>query len=377
MRALFGRRGQPDGGAAGRRPELRARLFWASASVLVMGAFLIAAPDTLASFNSAGANPTNVFSTGQVGAPVLNSATVGKGGTVTLAWTASSTPGVTYSVMRAQGAGSYSAVASGLAGLAYTDTLPGQGSFRYVIRAVVSGFSADSGPLSVAWTLPSITGWTVCDVDGLVPPVAGGWLKTKPRFQVFADVAPGSTPTVSVTANAGKSGSKAFAATTLAAGAANCGGVAYGYSSPSVRGSRLGQGAGAVWVDVVVTDALGDQVHSNAAQAGDVGADTTAPTISFTFDWGGGGGSGVVNFAWGGRDSGGAGLAGYQLAVYLAGTSTFAPQYPAAIDLASGSGSGFQAFNLTSGSSYDFSVQAVDNAGNDGPVSTRTGVTAP
>lgn len=358
-----------------RRLDLRSRLFWAFAALLVTGALLVAAPETLASFNSRTANPSNVFSNVQVQAAVLNSATPGAGGTVAVGWTASPTPGVTYTVMRAQGAGGYAAVVSGLSGTSYSDTLPGQGTFSYLIRAVVSTFTSDSNSRTVTWTLPVITGWAVCDTDGLVAPSTADWVTTAGHFEVFASVTPGSAPVTSVVANAGMSGSAAFASPTLAAGGATCAGTSYGYSSAAVATPSLAQGAAAVWVDVVVTDALGDKVHSNASQAGNVGADTTAPTIGWSFAFGGGSGSGTVTFFWSGSDSGGSGIAGYQLNVYLAGTSNRAPQYPSAIDVAAGSWS--YTFNLTSGTRYDLAVQPVDNAGNNGSVTKKTGVTAP
>lgn len=67
---------------------------------------------------------------------------------ITLTWTASVTPGVTYTVYRATAtAGPFVAVASGVAGVTFTDTtaVPGTAYF-YEVDAVSTATSADSGP---------------------------------------------------------------------------------------------------------------------------------------------------------------------------------------------------------------------------------------
>ena len=69
------------------------------------------------------------------------------------------------------------------------------------------------------------------------------------------------------------------------------------------------------------------------------------------------------------------GLAGYQLKVFLTGTTIAPPQYP--IPQLVGPAATSFLFTLISGLSYDFSITSSDNAGNNGSSATLTNVRAP
>jgi len=86
--------------------------------------------------------------------------------------------------------------------------------------------------------------------------------------------------------------------------------------------------------------------------------------------------SGQLTIHWtASSDAGGAGLAGYQLKVFLTGTTIPPPQYPTP-QLVGPAATSFM-FTLISGLSYDFSITASDNAGNNGSSATLTNVRAP
>lgn len=110
---------------------------------------LAPATPTGATFNAFSDSPGSAVSTLTV-APPADQASPGTGsdGAVSLSWGASPTAAsasVTYYVTRRpSGAGSYTEIAGPLSSLAYTDDPNADGAYDYVIRASVSGFTADS-----------------------------------------------------------------------------------------------------------------------------------------------------------------------------------------------------------------------------------------
>jgi hypothetical protein len=206
-----------------------------------------------------------------------------------------------------------------------------------------------------------ISAWAVCDVDGSVPPAAPDWATKSGNIRVYAQVADAGVGVATVTAAYGLTGSAPSATPTLAAGSATCAGTTYNYSSAAITAGSLGNGAGLAYVDVVATDGLGYVSHSNAAHTGDVGGDKTAPAAPAPLAVTGTVGTGRATITWVAVSGGLSGLAGYEVIVYLAGTTTFPAQYPAAFDQTGTS----VVLTLTSGVSYDVYVLASDNAGND------------
>ena len=119
-------------------------------SFVVVGALLVfglLASTTAASYNGLTKNPTNLFANEVLNAPTGLSATLqANGGTVALAWTATTTSWATgMRVYRGTASGGpYSQLTqiSGLATTTYND-VPGTGTFYYVVRAYYTGNGAN------------------------------------------------------------------------------------------------------------------------------------------------------------------------------------------------------------------------------------------
>lgn len=133
----------------------RTALACAVAIVLVAGTevMLGQASPTWGLWSSTSASTGNTFSTLNVQPATLNSATPQTYGWVRLAWSVSPTEPLTtlsYDVLRAPHAGSYSTIASGLSeGTSeYYDVPDSDGQYDYRVKAYVSGFSANSGSLT-------------------------------------------------------------------------------------------------------------------------------------------------------------------------------------------------------------------------------------
>lgn len=107
-------------------------------------------PDSSADFVVTSTSPGNQIVTLDPQSPATYSVPVSRpAGAVELTWTASTTAALraetTYSVHRSPaGAGTYTAVATGLTGLTYTDTPGSDGSYDYKVRTDISSFSAES-----------------------------------------------------------------------------------------------------------------------------------------------------------------------------------------------------------------------------------------
>jgi hypothetical protein len=235
-----------------------------------------------------------------------------------------------------------------------------------------------SQTIRVDSTPPVISSWAVCGSDGVVLPALPNWMRSKGTFQVFANVSDATSGVATVTADVGGTASSSlpgsFATATLAAGSASCAGTTYNFVSSPLTSPSLSTAPESVYVDLVATDLAGNSVESNADQAGTVGVDKTTPSKAKPSVTPGAAGSGNVTVTWNSSSVGVSGLAGYQLKVCLAGTSCTAPaQYPNPLVVTGLS----YVLTLTPGVSYDIYVTASDNAGNNSPTQSQTGVTAP
>jgi signal peptidase len=332
----------------------------------------------LALFTAAQDAPSNTFSTLTMAAATLNTATQQPAGGIALAWSASPTASirsVNYLVFRApNGSSSFTQVTgSPISALTYTDTPPSDLSYDYKIQTVAATFTSPFSNVLTALadrTVPTISGWALCDQDGLILPVSPNWIKSAGNYIVYANATdPDAQGVSSVTATTGIVGG-ATTSFSLSASAGTCAGVSYAYTSAVQTGPTL-TGSQTFFADVVASDAAGNAAHSNLAQSADVGVDVVAPglvTVSHTHSLL----SSVIKLNWTAATETGSGLAGYQLKVYNTGTTTPAAQYPNPV-VVSGSTLTFS-FTLTHLSTYDFVVTPVDNAGNNGPAATHNGV---
>lgn len=179
-----------------------------------------------------------------------------------------------------------------------------------------------------------------------------------------------------VTAAYGVTGVGPLGTVPLSSGAGTCAGVAHNYFSAPQTAPPIGGSAPRVgFVDIIATDNAGNgPSHSNAAQAGDVGADVQPPRDPVPTGVRGAANSGSIRLNWAAvADGGGSGVSGYQIRVCRAGTNcTFAAQYPVPVVTTSPTA----LFALTPGTTYDFYLVSADSAGNNGnPV--QISVTAP
>ena len=234
--------------------------------------------------------------------------------------------------------------------------------------------STNTLPVVAVQLAPIISGWAVCDRDGLVLPVTADWLHPSGIYIVYAQVSGAST----VTADLGVVGSTPFASNiALTAVSASCAGTTYNYSSAVTTASNYSAGSNpALYVDIKAS-AGATTAHSNQSNVGDVSSDNTAPAAPGSPTATSGGLlSGQITIHWtASSDAGGAGLAGYQLKVFLTGTTIPPPQYPTPVLV--GPAATSLLFTLISALSYDFVITASDNAGNNGSSATLTNVRAP
>ena len=310
-------------------------------------------------------------------AATLNTATPQPAGGIAVAWSASPTASirsVNYLVFRAlHGNSSFTQVTgSPVSGLTYTDTPASDVSYDYKVQTVAATFSSPYSNVLAALpdrTVPTISGWALCDQDGIILPVSANWIKSGGGYIVYANATdPDALGVGSVTATTGIVGG-ATSSFSLSASAGTCAGVSYAYKSSQQIGPTL-TGAQTFFADVVASDAAGNAAHTNVGQSADVGVDVVAPglvTVSHTHALL----SSVIKLNWTASAETGSGVAGYQLKVFNTGTTTPATQYPSPV-VVSGSTLTYS-FTLTYLSTYDFVVTPVDNAGNNGPAATHNG----
>jgi large repetitive protein len=226
--------------------------------------------------------------------------------------------------------------------------------------------------VNVDSTAPTVSAVTICDTSGLVPPANAGWLGQGTAYRVLATLSDATSGIGSATASVSVTGNGVIAAgVSLSQQTVSCGGQSYTYASGPVSApALLGQGAGKMSATVTALDVAGNSASGSMTG----GVDDTAPQVTGFKATPGAGHSGQLTLTWAGMDAL-SGLAGYQLDVYLAGTTTRAPQYPNPILLASASTS--QVVGLSSGTRYDFELMAVDNAGNDSLAASQLNKRAP
>jgi signal peptidase len=339
---------------------------------------MVSIDPALALFSTSTAVPGSTFSTLTLAAATLSTATPQPAGAIALAWTASPTASirsVNYRVFRAPNGSSTFTQLTGspISALTYTDTPPSDLSYDYKVQTVAATFTSPYSNVLTALadrTVPTISGWALCDQDGIILPVTGNWIKSAGTYIVYANATDADAQGVSsVTATTGiVSGSTS--SFSLSAAAGTCAGVSYAYKSAIQTGPTL-TGAQTFFADVIASDAAGNAAHTNAGQSADVGVDVVAPglaTVSHTHAFL----SSVIKLNWTASTESGSGLAGYQLKVYNTGTTTPASQYPTPV-VVSGSTLTYS-FTLTHLSTYDFVVTPVDNAGNNGPAANYNGV---
>jgi signal peptidase len=368
---------QPPLRSPRRRRQGRLSRRYLAAIVGMVGALLSIDP-ALALFTSATATPGNAFSTLTVAAPTLNSAAPQAAGSIALAWSASPTASirpVTYLVFRAPaGSGTFTQVTgSPVSGLSYADTPPSDVSYDYKVQTVAATFSSPYSNVLTALpdrTAPTIGAWAVCDQDGIILPASPNWIKSVATYIVYANATdPDALGVATVTATTGIVGG-ATTSFSLSATAGTCAGVVYAYTSTVRTGPAL-TGSETFFADVIASDAAGNVTHTNIGQSANVGVDVLAPglvVLSSTHALL----SSVITLDWTASVETGSGLAGYQLRVFNAGTTTPATQYPNPV-VVSGTTLTFP-FSLTFLSTYDFVATPVDNAGNNGPAATLNGV---
>lgn len=226
--------------------------------------------------------------------------------------------------------------------------------------------------IKVDSTGPTVSSWAVCDQSGVVLPENTDWIHKNSQFEVYANVADAISGVAAVSAAFGPTGSPASANFSLSPTTGTCAGASYGYTSATQAVANIGgNGSGLAWIDISATDVAGNGVQTNAAQAGDVNLDNKAPNIGGLSHTPGAPGSGQITLTWNPSNFGLSGGAGYLVKVYIAGTTTLVTStaIPAPTTTVS--------FMLTSGTRYDFSVEASDNAGNNSGQGTQNGITAP
>jgi signal peptidase len=362
-------------------PAPRRRRRWSlrylAISVGVVSAMVSIDP-ALALFTASNGVSGNTFSTLTLAAATLNSATPQPAGGILLAWSASPTASirsVNYLVFRAPHSSSSFTQVSGspVSTLSYTDTPPADLTYDYKVQTVAATFTSPySNVLSglADRTVPTISGWALCDQDGIILPVSANWIKSAGSYIVYANAADADAQGVaSVTATTGIVGG-ATSSFSLSAAAGTCAGISYAYKSAVQAGPTL-TGAQTFFADVIASDAAANAAHTNISHSADVGVDVVAPglvTVSHTHNLL----SSVITLNWTASAETGSGLAGYQLKVYNTGTTTPASQYPSPVVVSGGTLS--YSFTLTHLSTYDFVVTPVDNAGNNGPPATHNGV---
>lgn len=239
-------------------------------------------------------------------------------------------------------------------------------------------------------TSPVWSAIAVCDLDGYVIPTKDNWLMsaTPRKFRVYGQLADPASGVTSVNAKVGQSGlSSAFVTTALnpvTVGTYTCGGsTAWTWVSPILTDSTvLLPGSNVAWVQGTATNGAGltTGVFGGTPTAPNISVDATPPlSPGLPSAALGAPGSHALTLNWGLAASDlESGIAGYQVAAYLAGTTTVPPGC-AGTDptTVGGSATSYTWTCLTSGQQYDLLVWASDNAGMNSTPALVTSLTAP
>lgn len=269
-----------------------------------------------------------------VTAPTLSTPTSGASGLVSLSWSASPTAALaplTYAVLRRPTGGSYATVASLLTSLSYSETPPADGTYDYMVQAVVSTFTAASaasaGLSDRTAPVPSITcGGTAC---------SSGWYAAA----------------VSVT----------VAATDAGAGVASITRSVDGAASTTTTGSSTTftvSGSGAHAVAYSATDAVS---NISATITSTIRIDTTAPTAATGLAAAIGTTTGTVSLSWSAASDADSGVTGYDIQ-YAQAANCSTATYSASVSVSSVTAATVS--GLVSGKSYCFRLVTRDGAGN-------------
>lgn len=213
--------------------------------------------------------------------------------------------------------------------------------------------------LNIDSTPPTVGAPVICDLSGVAPPGPAGWISASSTYRILAVVSDATSGVGSATASVSVSGAGVIASgVPLSAQALTCGGASYSYASaPLTAPALLPSGSGIVAVTATATDVAGNS--ANASGSG--GVDNAAPTVGSFRVTNGAVGSGQLIASWSASDAL-SGVAGYELDVYLKGTTTRPSQYPAPVIF--GAGTTTTTLSLVSGTHYDVYLVAADNAGN-------------
>jgi hypothetical protein len=265
------------------------------------------------------------------------------------------------------------------AGATVTFTVSGDGTHTLTFAATDSAGNVEvikSQTIKIDTVAPVISSTAICDTNGVVPTTNPNWINANATFVVLANVTDATSGVASVTTDLGVVGSAPYMSVTLTLTSITCNGVTYNYSV-SITRAGSGQGVNLYYYDVIGTDNAGNVAHSNGLHTGNLSGDTTNPTTPTGLaSVNGGAGTGKITLNWNAcTDTGGSGFDGYHVNVFLWGTTTKAAQYPNGVNV---TGATTFLFTLTSGTRYDFQVQAADNAGNNSALSAKlTNIRAP
>ncbi len=298
-------------------------------------------PATLASFTSSTFSPNNSFAFLEVQPATLTSASSLTAGVVRLSWSGSataSTETVTYAILRRPGgSGAYAQIATA-SGLTYDDVPRPDGSYDYVIRAIVTTFTRDSNGMSALSdaTAPSLS--VTCNGGACV-----AWYT--------------SSITVVATASDGGTGVQTVR-TTLD-------GVTRNTASSTVTTTVSGDGS-----HTFSALAIDNADNASPTQTYVIGIDGTAPTAPTGLTASAQSANGTVNLAWTAGTDATSGVSGYTVR-YVQATACPAPNetsYPSA--RAVGAVTSTIVDGLLRAKWYCFYLVTVDNAGNQSGPST-------
>ena len=232
--------------------------------------------------------------------------------------------------------------------------------------------AAATQALNIDSVPPTVSAPVICDLAGVAVPATGGWISAGSTYRILARASDATSGVGSLTASVTVAGVGVIAnGVMLTAQAVTCGGVSYTYATAALAAAAtLPAGSGIVTATATASDVAGN----SATASGSGGVDNAAPVIGTFKVSNGAAGSGQLIASWSATDAL-SGVAGYELDVYLKGTTTRPPQYPGPIVL--GAGATTSTLTLVSGTRYDLSLIAADNAGNNTPASAAPTHRAP
>lgn len=301
---------------------------------------------TTAAFTGNTKTGTNSLTNLIVTAPTLSAPTSGSAGLVSLSWSASPTETLaplTYTVLRRPSGGSYTTVASSLTTLSFSETPPADGSYDYIVQAVVSTFTASSAAQA-----------GLSDRTAPVPSIACGGTACSSGWYAAA---------VSVTVAATDAGAGVASITRSVDGAAST-------TSAGASTSFTVSGSGAHAVTYSAADTVG---NSSATSTSTIRIDVTAPSAASGLAAATGTTGGTVSLSWSAASDADSGVAGYDIQYVQAANCTTAT-YSASVSVASVTAATVSGLN--SGKNYCFRLVTRDGAGNTSAASSTASAKA-